>query len=155
MDEKTMVSDALVGINGELKAICDYITQTENPQLKQTLKQMRNKTETAQSSCIRSRERNPICACGQGVAGRNRACKIFVQTGIYAWIRKMFSPGGPSALRIFVSPHPYIFPERADTVQAGRHARHHKISTVSAAIHSTTTTALGTMMGSWRPRRRP
>ena len=48
MDEKTMVSDALVGINGELKAYADYITQTENPQLKQTLKQMRNKTETAQ-----------------------------------------------------------------------------------------------------------
>ena len=48
MDEKTMVSDALVGINGELKAYAEYITQTENPQLKQTLKQMRNKTETAQ-----------------------------------------------------------------------------------------------------------
>ena len=48
MDEKTMVSDALVGTNGELKAYAEYITQTENPQLKQTLKQMRNKTETAQ-----------------------------------------------------------------------------------------------------------
>ena len=48
MDENTMVSDALGGINGELKAYADYITQTENPQLKQTLKQMRNKTETAQ-----------------------------------------------------------------------------------------------------------
>ena len=48
MDEKTMVSDALVGINGELKAYAGYITQSENPQLKQTLKQMRNKAETAQ-----------------------------------------------------------------------------------------------------------
>lgn len=48
MDEKTMVSDALVGINGELKMYAEYITQSENPQLKQTLKQMRNKTETAQ-----------------------------------------------------------------------------------------------------------
>ena len=48
MDEKTMVRDALVGINGELKMYAEYITQSENPQLKQTLKQMRNKAETAQ-----------------------------------------------------------------------------------------------------------
>ncbi len=48
MDEKTMVSDALVGINGELKMYAEYITQTENPQLKQTLKQMRNQGEMAQ-----------------------------------------------------------------------------------------------------------
>lgn len=48
MDEKTMVRDALVGINGELKMYAEYIAQSENPQLKQTLKQMRNKAETAQ-----------------------------------------------------------------------------------------------------------
>lgn len=48
MNEKTMVSDALVGINGELKMYADFINQSENPQLKQTLKQMRNKAETAQ-----------------------------------------------------------------------------------------------------------
>ena len=40
----------------------------------------------------------------------------------------MFSPGGLSALPVFLSVlFPYIFPESADTVQAGRHARHHKI----------------------------
>lgn len=48
MDEKTMVSDALVGINGELKMYADFITQSENSELKQTLKQMRNKAETSQ-----------------------------------------------------------------------------------------------------------
>ena len=48
MDEKTMVSDALWGINGELKFFGDVIPQTEDPQLKQTLKQMRNKSEMAQ-----------------------------------------------------------------------------------------------------------
>lgn len=48
MDEKTMVRDALVGINGELKMYAEYITQSENPQLKQTLKQIRNKAETSQ-----------------------------------------------------------------------------------------------------------
>ena len=48
MNEKTMVSDALTGINGELKMYAEYISQSEDPQLKQTLKQMRNKAETAQ-----------------------------------------------------------------------------------------------------------
>ena len=48
MNEKTMVADALVGINGELKMFGDMIPQTENPQLKQTLKQLRNACETSQ-----------------------------------------------------------------------------------------------------------
>ena len=48
MNEKAMVNDTLVGINSELKMYADFITQTEDPQLKQTLKQMRNKTETSQ-----------------------------------------------------------------------------------------------------------
>ena len=43
MDEKTMVSDTLVGINGELKMFGDMIPQTEEPKLKQTLKDLRNK----------------------------------------------------------------------------------------------------------------
>ena len=43
MDEKTMVSDALVGINGELKMFGDMIPQTENKELKQCLKQIRNR----------------------------------------------------------------------------------------------------------------
>ena len=40
MNEKTMVADTLVGINGELKMFGDMIPQTENAQLKQTLKQL-------------------------------------------------------------------------------------------------------------------
>lgn len=48
MMEKTMVSDALVGMNGELTKYAEMITQTENPQLKQTLKQLRNQCETSQ-----------------------------------------------------------------------------------------------------------
>ena len=48
MDEKTMVSDALTGINGELKLFGDMIAQTEEPSLKQTLKEMRNKCEMSQ-----------------------------------------------------------------------------------------------------------
>ena len=50
MDEKTMVSDALVGVNGELKMFGDMIAQTENKELKQCLKQIRNQTEMSQES---------------------------------------------------------------------------------------------------------
>lgn len=46
--EKAMVADALVGVNGELKAFGDMIAQTEHPALKQTLKQIRNQSETSQ-----------------------------------------------------------------------------------------------------------
>ncbi len=48
MDEKTMVSDTLAGINGELVRYGEMISQTENQQLKQTLKQIRNQCETSQ-----------------------------------------------------------------------------------------------------------
>lgn len=50
MDEKTMVSDALVGVNGELKMFGEMIAQTENKELKQCLKQIRNHTEMSQES---------------------------------------------------------------------------------------------------------
>lgn len=48
MEEKIMVSDALNSINSGLKAYGDMIAQTENQQLRQTLQQMRNDTETSQ-----------------------------------------------------------------------------------------------------------
>ncbi|MFA9379346.1 MAG: spore coat protein [Lachnotalea sp.] len=48
MIEKTMVADTLVGINGELTRYAEMITQTENSELKQTLKQIRNQCECSQ-----------------------------------------------------------------------------------------------------------
>ena len=48
LDEKTMVSDTLAGINGELVRYGEMIPQTENAQLKQTLKQFRNQCEQSQ-----------------------------------------------------------------------------------------------------------
>ena len=48
MNDKTMVSDALTGVNGELKMFGDMIPQTENKELKQCLKQMRNACEMSQ-----------------------------------------------------------------------------------------------------------
>ena len=44
MDEKTMVSDALVGVNGELKMFGDMIPQTENKERKQASTSRRNAT---------------------------------------------------------------------------------------------------------------
>ena len=48
MNERTMVNDALTGINGELVRYGEMISQTENQQLKQALKQMRNQCEMSQ-----------------------------------------------------------------------------------------------------------
>ena len=48
MEEKTMVADTLEGINSELKKYADMIPQTENQELKQTLKQFRNAAEMSQ-----------------------------------------------------------------------------------------------------------
>ena len=48
MQEKTMVADTLAGINGELVRFGEMIPQTENKELKQTLKQFRNACEMSQ-----------------------------------------------------------------------------------------------------------
>ena len=48
LDEKTMVSDALTGVNGELVRYGEMISQTENSELKQCLKQIRNECEMSQ-----------------------------------------------------------------------------------------------------------
>lgn len=48
MNDKTMVADTLVGVNGELKMFAEFITQSENKELKQCLKQMRNQCEMSQ-----------------------------------------------------------------------------------------------------------
>lgn len=72
MNEKTMVSDALTGINGELKMYAEYISQSEDPQLKQTLKQMRNKAETAQEQLYQiAREKILLCSGEKGIKRRD------------------------------------------------------------------------------------
>ncbi|MDO5573269.1 MAG: spore coat protein [bacterium] len=48
MQEKAMVNDTLAGINGELVRYGEMIPQTENKELKQTLKQFRNESEQSQ-----------------------------------------------------------------------------------------------------------
>jgi len=48
MQEKIMVSDTLAAINGELTRYAEMIAQSENKELKQTLKQFRNACEQSQ-----------------------------------------------------------------------------------------------------------
>lgn len=48
MQEKTMVADTLTGINGELVRYAEMIPQTENKELKTTLKQFRTACEQSQ-----------------------------------------------------------------------------------------------------------
>ena len=48
MQEKTMVADTLAGINGELTRYAEMISQSENQELKQCLKQFRNACEQSQ-----------------------------------------------------------------------------------------------------------
>lgn len=43
-----MVSDALAGVNSELKMYADMIPQTDNSELKQCLRQMRSQCELSQ-----------------------------------------------------------------------------------------------------------
>lgn len=47
-NEKAMVTDALNGVNGELTRFGEIIPQTENKELKQCLKQIRNECEMSQ-----------------------------------------------------------------------------------------------------------
>ena len=48
LQEKTMVADTLAGINGELVRYAEMIAQSENKELKQPLKQLRNACEQSQ-----------------------------------------------------------------------------------------------------------
>lgn len=48
LDEKTIVSDTLASVNGELVRFGEMIPQTENKELKQCLKQLRNECEMSQ-----------------------------------------------------------------------------------------------------------
>jgi len=48
LSEKAMVVDTLTGVNGELTRFGEMIPQTENKELRQCLKQLRNECEMSQ-----------------------------------------------------------------------------------------------------------
>lgn len=53
LDEKTMVADALAGVNGELVRYGEMIPQTENKELKQCLKKSATNVKCPRKNCIR------------------------------------------------------------------------------------------------------
>ena len=60
MQEKTMVADTLAGINGELTRYAGMIAQSENKELKQTLKQFRTACEQSQEELYQIARENLI-----------------------------------------------------------------------------------------------
>ena len=76
MQEKTMVADTLTGINGELVRYGGMIAQTENKELKQTLKQFRNACAEPGGALSDCQGEILLCAGCKGHTGRSRSCKI-------------------------------------------------------------------------------
>lgn len=69
MTEKTMVSDTLAGINAELTRFGEMIPQTDNKELKQTLKQFRNACESSQEQLYQiAREKSYYVPAAQATA---------------------------------------------------------------------------------------
>ena len=82
MDEKTMVSDALVGVNGELKMFGEMIPQTENKELKQCLKQLRNECEMSQEKLYHTaREKSYYVPAAKATAEEKQHVKSVLTQG--------------------------------------------------------------------------
>lgn len=82
MDEKTMVSDALVGVNGELKMFGEMIPQTENKELKQCLKQLRNECEMSQEKLYHiAREKSYYVPADKATAEEKQHVKSVLTQG--------------------------------------------------------------------------
>ena len=82
MDEKTMVSDALVGINGELKMFGYMIPQTENKELKHCWKQMSNPCEFSQENMYDdARERSYYIPAAKATQDEISHVKSILQPG--------------------------------------------------------------------------
>ena len=81
MQEKTMVADTLAGINGELTRYAGMIAQSENKELKQTLKQFRTACEQS-GGTVPDRQREVLlCAGGESHRRRSGTCEKPVHTG--------------------------------------------------------------------------
>ena len=80
MQEKTMVADTLAGINGELTRYAGMIAQSENKELKQTLKQFRTACEQSQEELYQI-ARVLLCAGGESHRRRSGTCEKPVHTG--------------------------------------------------------------------------
>ena len=76
MNEKVMVADTLAGINGELTRYGEMIPQTENPQLKQTLKQNEKSVRDVPGGDLPDCPcKRLLCAGSSGNKGRSGSCQ--------------------------------------------------------------------------------
>ncbi len=82
MQDKTMVNDTLTGINGELVRFGEMIPQTENKELKQTLKQFRNACEQSQEELYQLARERSFCSRRKSRRGRCKTC-----TQSLLWVR--------------------------------------------------------------------
>lgn len=82
LDEKTMVSDALAGVNGELVRYGEMISQTENKELKQKLKQIRNDCEMSQEKLYQiAREKSYYVPAAKATAEEKQHVKSVLTQG--------------------------------------------------------------------------
>ncbi len=82
MQEKTMVADTLAGINGELVRFGEMIAQTENKELKTTLRQIRNACEQSQEQLYQiAREKAYYVPAAQATAAEISHVKQLFTTG--------------------------------------------------------------------------
>ena len=81
LQEKIMVADTLAGINGELLRYAEMIPQSENKELKQTLKQLRNACEQSQEELYNiAREKSYYVPAAKATAEEVRHVKeLFTQ----------------------------------------------------------------------------
>ena len=90
MTEKAMVNDVLTGINGELVRFGEMIPQTENKELKQTLKQFRNACEASQEQLYQmAREKSYYVPASKATAEEVQHVKsLFTGSALQELLRK-------------------------------------------------------------------
>ena len=70
----------MVRVNGELKMFGDMIPQTENKELKQCLKQIRNQCEMSQEKLYQVAREKSYYACRKSNTTGSGSCKINTDT---------------------------------------------------------------------------
>ena len=76
MREKDMVNDVLSMINSSLTTYASAIAESENPQLRQTLQQMRNSDEQFQFQLSQAAMQGILSACPKGQSPGYPAAEI-------------------------------------------------------------------------------
>lgn len=83
MEEKVMVNDTLNAINGELSKFGGIIAETENKELKQTFKQIRNQCEMSQEEIFEmARAKNYYIPAAQAKADEIQNVKSIFSQGM-------------------------------------------------------------------------